>query len=262
MPCTTDTECRAREAGAYCVGFASDESYCVQGCLLGSANTPKCRERAELACSAIGLIPTSTSCVTANDCRTNQLCDAGTNRCSDVVTGCVPLCGADSQCPGGQYCDFATGWCVSSKPQGLPPGSLCVPPGSSDDPDPCNGFCRPGADQTQGECSALCSFNADFTGCGWDGTGSAGMACLFATALSGSDIAPGDLGICGALCDCNGDCRLSGTFCVDETGGSIKDIWDRNGYCRPLLEGETEDDTFDACPGGAGGSGAGGEGGG
>jgi hypothetical protein len=258
-PCAADAECRALAAGAYCIGFGNDANYCVEGCLLGTLDTPKCRERPELACSVIGAIPGAVSCLDVNDCRTGQLCETTTNLCSDAVTGCVPMCGANSDCASNQYCDFATGLCVSNRPQGLPLGSLCVPPASSGDPDPCNGFCQPGTDPTEGQCTALCSFNPAFTGCGWDGTGTANMGCLFATVLSSSDVAPGDVGICGALCDCNTDCRLPGTFCVDESGGSIEDIWNRNGYCRALDAGETESDTFDDCPDGAGGSGAGGE---
>jgi hypothetical protein len=80
-PCAADAECRALAAGAYCIGLGSDANYCVEGCLLGAINTPKCRERPELACSLIGAIPGAVSCLDANDCRTGQLCESSTNLC-------------------------------------------------------------------------------------------------------------------------------------------------------------------------------------
>ena len=70
-------------------------------------------------------------------------------------------------------------------------------------------------------------------------------ACLFLTRLS-PDLGVGDLGLCGALCDCNDDCAASDHRCMDETG-EVMTIFGRAGYCRPLQTGETEADTI-ACP--------------
>jgi hypothetical protein len=114
--------------------------------------------------------------------------------------------------------------------------------------------------RTEGTCTAFCTFSSAFTGCGWDGVAKAEAGCLYSTILSMGDLAPGDVGICGSLCDCNSECVLDSERCVDESGGQIMDIFGRNGYCRPLDTGETEDDTFSTCPGGAGAGGTGGSG--
>jgi hypothetical protein len=86
--------------------------------------------------------------------------------------------------------------------------------------------------------------------------------CLYSTILSMGDLAPGDVGICGSLCDCNSECVLDSERCVDESAGQIMQIFGRQGYCRPLdtAGGETEADSFSMCPGGAGSGGTGGSG--
>ena len=116
------------------------------------------------------------------------------------------------------------------------------------------------------------------SGCGWSGPddGPAKTACLFATRVSGADTAPGDVGLCGTLCDCNSECQLTGDVCIDEstdpmTGEPahlVKAFWGREGYCRPLASDETIANSIRTCPdgstgeGGAGGqSNAGGQGG-
>jgi hypothetical protein len=84
-------------------------------------------------------------------------------------------------------------------------------------------------------------------GCGWSGEGSADAACLFGTLLSpAGDAGAGDVGLCGALCDCNDDCNAVSDRCLDETGGDVLSLFGRNGYCRPLASDETESDSI-AC---------------
>jgi hypothetical protein len=161
------------------------------------------------------------------------------------TTGCVPNCGGDFDCATGTFCDFATGLCAPEEPSGLPIGSLCNPNAGAN---PCNGFCQAKNEAgTEGTCAAFCTLAPGLYGCGWDGSAAADAACLYLTRLS-SDPGIGDVGICGALCDCNADCAASGDRCVDESNGDILSVWGRTGYCRPLDTGESEADTFDACP--------------
>lgn len=250
--CTSNSDCLDVADNAYCVPFsANNDMYCVEGCTEGTDGVPKCHEREEVACSLVGLIPTGVSCKSTSDCNTNELCDSGTSECGTFVTGCLPTCGGDYDCGQNQFCDFSSGFCVAQKPTGLPLGSPCTPP-TGNATDACDGFCLAGsADPTKGTCSALCTLNPTLQGCGWSGKGPADNACLFATILSGSDAASGDVGLCGSLCDCNAQCLLKGEYCVDESMGNVSAIWSRQGYCRPLQQGETAADSFSQCPAGS-----------
>ena len=262
--CTSTSQCLEISDNSFCYPFNMDEMYCIEGCSTGALGSPKCHEREEVACNLFGLIPQGTPCATIDDCNSGELCDSATSECGTIVTACTPLCGGDFDCAVDQKCDFASGVCISTTPVGQALGSSCTPPVGSN-PDPCNGFCLAGSNSNEGECSALCTLSPALTGCGWDGTGPAVSACLFATILSGADVGAGDVGICGTMCDCNSDCPISTDRCVDESGGQVKAVWQRNGYCRPLQSGETQADTFSKCPdgstGGKGGSGGGGTGG-
>ncbi|HTQ02938.1 MAG TPA: hypothetical protein VMI54_03740 [Polyangiaceae bacterium] len=251
--CTSTSDCLDVADNSYCVPFsASGDMYCVEGCTEGTNGVPKCHEREEVACSLVGLIPTGVNCTATSDCNSDELCDSTTSQCGTFVTGCLPTCGGDYDCGDGQYCDFSSGFCVAQKPTGLPLGSPCTPP-TGTATDACDGFCLAGEDPTKGTCSALCTLNSNLTGCGWDGKGAADNACLFATILSGSDAAQGDVGICGTLCDCNAQCTLKDEYCVDESMGQVNSIWGRPGYCRPLQATETVADTFSKCPAGTSG---------
>jgi hypothetical protein len=245
--CEADTECSALIAGSYCVAFDEDATvlYCILGCLTGTPGIPKCHERTDIACSLLGLNDTDVECTTADDCEDTQFCNEDTGFCGDTVTGCLPLCGGVFDCESGQSCDFLSGFCVPGEAEGLPIGAECDPAATTD---PCLGFCQvQDAEGTEGSCAGFCSLNPDLIGCGWSGTGTAEAACLYGTRLSPpDDLQAGDLGICGALCDCNDDCGASIHRCVDESDGQVMAIWGRAGYCRPLLDTETEDDAI-AC---------------
>lgn len=247
LKCSADADCTAFADGAYCVAFDADQkiTYCLEGCTTGQAGAPKCNERPDFACNLLGLIDGTKSCTSTDDCGSRQLCDTDTNVCADTVTGCLPACRGDFDCASGQYCDFLSGMCMSGKATGLAIGSACDPKATQD---PCNGFCSAVDDAaTIGACAGFCSLTSDATGCGWSGTGTASAGCLFATPLSPPmDLALGDLGICGALCDCNDDCTVETERCVDDVQGATQKIWGRAGYCRPLLSTETESDSL-AC---------------
>jgi hypothetical protein len=249
IPCNSDTECTALLRGSWCVAFdeGATIAYCLEGCTSGSAGVPKCHERTDFACSLIGLLPNETTCETSDDCALTELCatTADPPVCGEIVTGCVPNCGGDYDCAAGEFCDYGSGLCVPQAPDGQAIGTFCDPGASTD---PCNGFCIATTEAgDEGVCSAFCTLAESLYGCGWNGSSTAEAGCLFGTRLTDQP-APGDVGLCGALCDCNDDCAAPSDYCVDETGGDVMIIWDRAGYCRPLQEGETESDTISACP--------------
>ena len=260
LNCTTDGACLEFSDNAYCVELEQDNSFCFEGCVTGTAGEPKCHQRSEFACSLLGLFEGTTECEDSGECGANQLC-SNDGVCGDIVTGCLPTCGGDFDCGQNQYCDFASGFCVDTKPTGRPIGAACNPKATTEQ---CDGFCVETNDAgTQGKCEAFCSLSQGLIGCGWDGTGQAEAACLFGTILSPpGDYGNGDLGICGKLCDCNDQCEIPDEFCIDDLDGAVSAIWGRNGYCRTLDAGESASDTFNECPdgssGGAGGQGAGG----
>jgi hypothetical protein len=262
LECTSDGQCFELTDNTYCVQFSDTEAYCMESCVTGSAGEPKCQERTDFACSALGLIPGDDECETSDDCSGGQLCSTD-GVCGDVVTGCLPTCGGDFDCETG-FCDFLSGFCVEDKDDDLLPiGSACVPP-DDNEPEPCDGFCIPTNDAgTEGECAAFCVSTETGVGCGFDGSEPADAACLFGTILSPqNDVGFGDVMLCGKLCDCNDECPISGDRCVDETEGIVMDVWGRNGYCRQLDDTESESDTFSDCPpGSTGGTGGGGSGG-
>jgi hypothetical protein len=241
--------------------------YCIEGCTTGPTADPKCHNRPEIACSLIGLVPRGTSCQSNSDCGSLQICDTDTGQCGDIVTGCVAQCGGDFDCGAKEYCDFGTGLCTEKKPTKLPMGAECTPPKGTA-ADPCQGFCDAGENPNQGICGGLCVLSPTFAGCGWDGdtASSPDNVCLFGTILSPPGMAaPGDVGICGALCDCNAQCLRDGDYCIDESPTKdIEALFGRKGYCRTLDTSETVSDTYTKCPagvGGGGGDGSGGEGG-
>ncbi len=249
LGCRTDDDCRNVAEGARCVSFDHEHrsSVCLEGCTTGVAGEPKCHERIDMACGLLGLIPTNRACERPEDCGPAELCSMGMEprRCSEAVTGCLPSCGGDAACATGTFCDLASGLCVPEPPSGRPVGALCDPHAMANQ---CNGFCLPtsnGGDE--GLCTAFCTLAPRAIGCGWDGSLPADSACLFATRLS-KDVGVGDVGLCGALCDCDDDCLAADDRCVDDSGGEVLAIWGRAGYCRPLLGGESEADAIGACP--------------
>ena len=265
MACTDGTDCLDQYPNSYCFEFNSNDHYCIEGCTTGTLGSPKCHERDEIACSLIGLVPRSTACASSADCGSQQLCDPNSGSCGDIVTGCVPLCAGDFDCGDKEYCDFETGMCTKTEPTGLPHGAACTPP-TGNGKDPCQGFCDAGSDPKSGICESLCVLSQSLVGCAWDGvTPNPDNVCLFGTILSpAGDAVFGDVGICGALCDCNDQCLRKGDVCIDETGSDVEQIWGRKGYCRPLDTSEDITDTFQDCPAGSTGgtNGGGGESGG
>ncbi|HET9933179.1 MAG TPA: hypothetical protein VFQ35_20890, partial [Polyangiaceae bacterium] len=105
-------------------------------------------------------------------------------------------------------------------------------------------------------CSGFCNLGLA-TACGWDGTGKADAACLFAQGFNESPAA-GDSGFCGQLCDCNSDCRNPKFSCVALVDAEAK-IVKRAGYCTAA---DPTDKVISQCPAGGGTGGTGGASGG
>jgi hypothetical protein len=255
-PCTSDTVCSELAPGAFCIEFPDGEGYCIESCTLGINGEPKCNEREEFGCGIVGVTPGSRACVDSAECTSGQLCVDGV--CNDAVTACIPVCGGDYNCGAGQYCDFASGFCVTGEAQGLPIGASCDPTAEED---PCQGFCVQVSD-TEGMCSADCTANTSGNGCGFNGTTDAEAVCVWVPVYADpADVGVGDNLFCGAMCDCNDECAIEGWACFAADpilGTGAGDFFGRAGLCAPMSETETVDDTLGACPdtgaGGAGGA--------
>jgi hypothetical protein len=261
VACQADDECLAFANEAFCVEFETGVNYCILACTGGAVGAPKCRVRSDMACGILATTPTRVACVDTNDCGVGMVCFAEIEGdplvCHDMLTACIPVCRADSDCATGQFCNFTSGFCTATEPEGLPIGALCDPtlPAAEDQ---CNGFCLATDEtETEGTCAAYCAASLDATGCGWVGTGDPPQAgCLYSTVISrdasGSiSLAESDLMLCGQLCDCNADCPAAIEYCMDENAAdpqaSVQAIFGRGGYCRPLLSGETTADSLASC---------------
>ncbi len=250
-PCASNADCEGFGTVAYCYTLA-EQPYCIEGCPVGAFD--KCHDRVDVACTPL----TNQAPCTSDSACSPGICDADSGVC--LFGGCVPACGADSQCGSGQSCDFSTGLCSSNPKEGLGFGAPC---NTRETNDPCAGFCIR-VSETGGMCSASCSQNLNLYGCGFDGSGPADAVCAFRTADDFASI--GDLGICGPLCDCNAECELEGWGCFDlddQLGTGAQEYFGRKGICLTRDENDQPSDTLQQCPNGSGGgAGAGGEGGG
>jgi hypothetical protein len=266
LACDSDDQCLEFADEAYCVGFEEVDAtttlaYCIQACTGGTPGAPKCQTRDDFACGILDTTATTQACATTDDCGVGQVCFAEVAGnppvCHNMLTACMPVCRADADCAADQFCNFKNGFCTATEPEGLPVGALCDPSLSAAE-DECNGFCLPTDDtETEGTCTAFCSFGLDLYGCGWVGEGAADAGCLFPTVVSrdgagGIDLAESDLMLCGGLCDCNDDCPAEADYCMDENQGdatvSIMALFGRGGYCRPIIpdppQNETEADSI------------------
>ena len=87
-------------------------------------------------------------------------------------------------------------------------------------------------------------------------TGADQADCFFAAYTGTSE---GDVGICGALCDCTDDCRGDLVCILLENNGEPFEYLGRSGYCGIEDAGET---VLDSCEGAGGSGGMGGTSGG
>jgi hypothetical protein len=128
--------------------------------------------------------------------------------------------------------------CIQGTSTGQALGTACDPNAATD---PCNGTCVPIDSAGKiGTCTSFCPLNSDLTGCGWDGKSTATSGCLFTPGFEDpNDLGENDIGLCGALCDCDSDCKVQTENCIDDTNGVVMKIFGRAGYCRTLQTGET-----------------------
>jgi hypothetical protein len=113
-------------------------------------------------------------------------------------------------------------------------------------PDVCAGICQTllGGNNTRiSICSGRCQLGS-VAGCGVDANSTAlpDASCLFGP--QGADV--GDLGTCGQLCDCNGDCLNQTLICRPDNnifGGT-----GRAGYCASRINDEGGTEKGIVCP--------------
>ena len=84
--------------------------------------------------------------------------------------------------------------------------------------------------QTTKMCTKPCTIGI-LPSCDWEGPGigPAQDFCLFSSTIDA--VSAGDLGYCGHLCDCNGDCANPDTVCVDAGSPTFTQATGRRGYC-------------------------------
>jgi hypothetical protein len=217
---------------------------------------PKCHNRIDMVCSGIQFEPLATACLDNIDCGVNEACVSG--ECNLVLTVCLPSCGSDADCDAGLFCDYRTGLCGEAPPTGKGFNEPCDPNAVVDE---CtSGYCSASYEvPTTGTCSGFCNLGNPFS-CGYEGDGKADAACLFSTVLSGNQSEVGDLGSCGQLCDCDDECSAAGEVCRPFNDPTFEELWQRLGYCVPIIPGGTftADDALGACVGSGGAGGAGG----
>lgn len=200
--------CATIDPLSVCVAFsaAGGKAYCLESCTVGAGAAgadPKCHNRPDVACDD----------------------STGTTPGEGI---CVPSCRGDFDC-GARKCDVGTGFCNDSAVlTGTQPiGSSCDPKAAIDR---CVGACFPlDAAGTAGICGGLCTIGT--VGCGQttDPTAQLDAACLVdGTVIGQGDI--GDVGLCGALCDCDTQCTAKGQVCRPGEA-SMQSALGRAGYC-------------------------------
>ncbi|HVJ16403.1 MAG TPA: hypothetical protein VM686_13270, partial [Polyangiaceae bacterium] len=249
----SDDPCLEFSANAYCIPFtAGDTGYCLEGCAFDQGLTPKCHDRIESVCTGVAFQELDTDCTDNLDCGANEACLSGV--CNAVLTVCLPNCGSDADCDDGLFCDPLTGLCMEDPPTGKGVNEACDP---AADPDECaSGYCSVTyMHEDEGTCSGFCNLGHPFS-CGYTGEGKADAACLFGTVLSGEASEVGDLGVCGQLCDCDDECTATGEVCRPFGDPVFEELWQRVGYCVPIVEGGTftADDAIGPCGAGGGGN--------
>src|SRR5690606_33247476 len=148
-------------------------------------------------------------------------------QCAVPIFLCLPMCGADSDCPDGRYCHPGYGECVDDEPEGLAQGEQCDPA-----EDECLGYCD--TQLTPARCSESCALGA-YPACGSDSTEAGTAACLQSFFGEPSDL--GDLGICYGLCDCPSACA-EGLSCISLEGLGLEAVQGRDGFCDVELMGD------------------------
>lgn len=197
-PCAADDECTAIQAGTVCSPAAlGSQKYCLEACSVGPPG----------AFESLLAGP-------GGKChgRPEMACQGGS------VSACLPTCNDDSQCDGA-LCDPGRGVCNAS-------GAGWDDIGS---PGTCGTNFGTGTNSTAGPasiCTAQCTLGV-VPSCRWDGKpGKPAAACIFRQTTRGY----GDRGLCGKLCDCDGDCP-SPLHCLPMPKAAFVTETGRQGAC-------------------------------
>ena len=237
--CTQASDCTVIASGAQCVAVGGGKSLCLSGC--DPTTGSECRGRYDSLC-----LPQQTA--------------GGAS-----TVACTPKCLTDHDCAG-RKCDARTGLCMASPTTGLPVGASCDPQAASD---PCAGFClhSVGKAANDGICTAYCGNSSlGIPGaCGSDPKQDTpqSAACVASTRLPGG----GSVGICGQLCNCDGDCQGSNMICQSWADYGFPDpaqmstTLSKAGVCRSATDADGGAVTGIPCAGGGTGGTAGGTGG-
>ena len=113
-------------------------------------------------------------------------------------------------------------------------------------PDVCAGVCSTLAANGNNQvsvCGGRCQLGGA-VGCGFDLTASAAVDAFCLYGPTNADV--GDLGLCGQLCDCNGDCRDAAFICRADS--TLQSVTGRAGYCTAPNNGGGGTDKGIACP--------------
>lgn len=243
-----DAECQKLDPNSLCHYFDENTAYCVQRCTFGVAQ--KCQNRDDVVCDVVlHEAPGAVTCKTNNDCDIGDGCLAtseGSDEgvCYSTPQVCLPRCNSDQDCPAGRFCDPRSGECIDDRPTGKFFDDSCDPDA---EPDECRGFCA-----SDGSCAEKCILGT-YPSCGSTSTTHATAACLF-LAYEGANV--GDVGLCGALCDCTDDCRGDQSCVRIENSEGPFEFLGRTGLCTVARAGDT---VLDTCEGAGGSGGMGGE---
>jgi hypothetical protein len=224
-PCTDNATC---PDGAFCLlptstewlGGGAPQGLCVADC---SANIDLCKGYSGAECvsslRSAGETPKRALCMpTCNlsvgnkqafTCNSvpSSACEPLDNTPGIVEGYCRPLCKFDSECTTG-HCDRQFAVCVTQSP----PATLAGFGDSCKNTSECDGTCLHLGGN--GICTNRCiygyadQYGEDITECGLEGAPAFAGVCLYAATP-----APGNLGYCTPLCDCNDDCLASGFVC-------------------------------------------------
>lgn len=237
--CTQASDCTAIASGAQCVAVGSGKSLCLTGC--DPTTGSECQGRYDSLCLPL------------------QSAGGGT------TTACTPKCLTDNDCAG-RKCDLRTGLCVATPTTGQPVGASCDPQAASD---PCAGFCLHSDGQAAGDgiCTAYCG-NSSIGVPGACGSSPKqdtpqSAACVLSAQLAGG----GHVGICGQLCDCDGDCQGNDMVCESWANAGFPDpaqmstTFGKAGHCTPATAADGGAVAGIPCAGGGTGGQSGGTGG-
>jgi hypothetical protein len=246
-PCSDDSSC---PHGATCLlptstawlGGGPPEGMCVADC---SADVAICeaafgnaicvsavRTGSSGAKRALCMPTCSLSAGTSDDFACRAVPSSACDLLDQGTSGfCRPFCVFDSDCPSG-HCDRKMGVCVA---EALPPATLGF--GESCDPAApnCSGVClnlspKPST-STVALCTNRCTYGT-YTECATEGASPIAGVCVYAPVLA----APGNVGYCTPLCNCNDDCEATGFVCEAFAWTDTQTVLQHVGMCVPTAD--------------------------